>query len=40
MTGKIKKVRVIDTGHLSASENMALDAAILEARENKMLAMF
>ena len=33
MRKKIKKLRVIDTGHLSAAENMALDAAILEARE-------
>lgn len=28
-----KKVRVIDTGHLSAAENMALDEAMLEARQ-------
>jgi len=28
-----KKIRVIDTGHLSAAENMALDEAMLEARE-------
>ena len=28
-----KKFRVIDTGHLGAAENMALDESILEARE-------
>ncbi|HAJ95759.1 MAG TPA: lipoate--protein ligase, partial [Actinobacteria bacterium] len=28
-----KRFRVIDTGHLSAAENMAMDEAMLEARE-------
>ncbi len=37
MKKEIKKVRVIDTGHLSAAENMALDAAILEAREKNLI---
>ncbi|MBM3700246.1 MAG: DUF116 domain-containing protein [Actinobacteria bacterium] len=37
MKKEIKKVRVIDTGHLSAAENMALDAAILEARDKNLV---
>ncbi|OQA22582.1 MAG: Octanoyltransferase LipM [Actinobacteria bacterium ADurb.Bin346] len=34
---KNKKIRVIDTGHLTAAENMALDEAILEAREESSI---
>lgn len=36
-TGKKNKIRVIDTKALSAAENMALDEAILEAREENLI---
>ena len=35
--GKKNKIRVIDTKALSAAENMALDEAILEAREENLI---
>jgi len=35
--GTKKKIRVLDTGSLSASENMALDEAILESREEEKI---
>ncbi|MBN1298660.1 MAG: lipoate--protein ligase family protein, partial [Actinobacteria bacterium] len=37
MSKSKKKVRVLDTGHLSAAENMALDAAILQARDENLV---
>jgi lipoate---protein ligase len=35
--GKKNKIRVIDTGALSAAENMAIDESILEAREDNLI---